>query len=86
MSKPKSLEYRLKKWTIAYSPNGFDVGEIGPDYVDWNAVIIWKLDVENKTGIEAKDVIESKSFRTYNDARAWVEEHTGLKFQGFSDE
>lgn len=80
MSKPVPLEYKLVGWDVSYKYGGYDIGTIGPDPVDWHASITWSVGLK-----ELKDITETNSFRTFNDARAWIEKETTLKYAGFSD-
>ena len=79
MPKPDDIviEYKLGGWDIQHDTYGFDVGEIGPEYVNFRATVYWVTDQR----VGKHDNIKSEqTFDTFSEAIKFIEEETGLKY------
>lgn len=80
MSKPETIiaEYKLNGWTIEQNSPGFDVGDVGPDFVPFEVHISWSADSDFVRPDKAYHTV-TKNFRTLEEAKTFLFEETGIE-------
>lgn len=80
MPKPKDIviEWKLEGWSINYANPGFDVGDVGPEYKNYEAVVYWSAGNVNERSFRQDK--SQKFFDDYSEAIAFIEEETELKY------
>lgn len=78
MNKPDPivLNYELREWCIDFSKDGYDIGEVGPQYVSYHATVVWGTEDQTKRWSDLKRV--EKSFDTLEAAKEFIKEETGI--------